>query len=392
MAKKKTKKELKELDPYKLEEVSNHLETTYNFGFTPIVTPTYFKKSAKGNSDFVTNRLSYLSFFIEHDFHKRQGPYMFSYELPLKSSGKRKSPKNIELALEVSGGTKGVSDALVIKTAVALLTDEGHKDIYVEINSLGDKESFAKLEKDLVAYYRKNINALPASLRQSFKKDIWNILRTTDSRMDEFRASAPQPMSSLSDVSRKHFKEVLEYLEVLDIPYRINPTLIGEKGVNVHTIFEIKQESKGKKDDIVLGKGGRYNGIGREIGTRKEIPGVTVELSFPRKKKVSKVDLTKVKKPDLFFIQLGFEARLQSLNVIDLLRKNKIKVGHALTRDKITAQMIAAEKLNVSNLIIMGQREAIEKSVVIREMQTRTQTGVAVDDLVKHLKKLKKTK
>ncbi len=379
----------KDTQTYTLDKVSNHLETTYNFGFTPIEAPTYFKKSAKGNSEFVTNRLSYLSFFTEHALQKRQGPFMYSYELPLKGSGKRKSSKNIELSLDISGTIQSVADALVIKTAFAILSDEGYKNLYIEINSVGDKDSFAKLERDLVAYYKKNMSNLPASLRQSFKKDIWNILKTTDSRMEEFRANAPQPMSNLSDVSRKHFKEVLEYLEVLEIPYRINPTLIGEKGASVHTIFEIKQETKGKKSDVLLAKGGRYNGLGREIGIRKELAGVVLDLSFPKKKKVSTVTLSKVKKPDLFFIQLGFEARLQSLNVIDMLRKKKIKIGHALTRDKITAQMIAAEKMKVSNLLIMGQREAIEKTVVIREMDTRSQTSVAIKDLLSHIKKLK---
>jgi len=376
---------------YLLDKIPQALHTAHMFGFTPIETPKQYKGTKK-ESELLLSRLSYLSFYLENGLHKKQPPLLFAYELPLVGSGKRKNNKMIDITLEATGSVQSICEAIAIKTAFALITDEGHKDAFVEINSIGDKESFTKYERDISAYFRKNINALPATLRQSFKKDIWNILRTTDSRAEEFLTNAPQSMNCLSDTSRKHFKEVLEYLETLGIPYKINPALLGENGVSAHTICEIKIPGKAKKVAQVLATGTRYNGISKHIGHRKDLPGFVLELHIPTKKVQKTVTLSKTKKAALFFIQLGFEARLQSLNVIELLRKNKIGIGHALTRDKITAQMIFAERASADHLIIMGQREAIEKSVVIRETETRAQKSIPLSNLISTIKSLKKPK
>ena len=387
----KEKKKKKVLPPYMLDKISNHLETAYLFGFTPINTPDQYKNPK--NSDLHNAKLSFLTFIIEHNLQKKEvQPYLFAYELPLKKSGKRKNSKNVEMGLEIIGTLQSISDAIAIKTSMAILEDEGYSDVYVDVNSVGDKESFIKFERELVAYYRKNMNTLPANFRQQFKKNIWSILQAEDKKIEEFKENAPKAMNCLSDTSRKHFKEVLEFLEVLEIPYRINPNLVGEKGLCVHTIFEIKSQAKNGKD-LVLGCGSRYNNISKEVGWRKDLPALGVELNFPRKKKVSYVQLSRIKKFEFFFIQLGFEAKLRSLNIIDMLRKQKIRLGHALTRDKITAQMSGAERLGVPYILLMGQREALEKNIVVRDMETRSQNNIELNDLASHLKSLKgKTK
>jgi len=377
------------LPQYLLDKISHNLEIAHFFGFTPIDTPELVSKSPK-HTDFYNSKLSFLSFFIESNLAKKEAqPILLAYELPLKKSSKRKNAKHVEMALEVVGTLQSVSEAIAIKTAMSILEDEGYKDIYVDINSVGDKESFSRLERELTSYYRKNISGLSANHRQLFKKDIWNIYKTDEAKIEEFRNSAPKAMNCLSDISRRHFKEVLEFLEVLEIPYRLNPFLVGEKGICVHTIFEIKQAGKTPKNDTVLVSGTRYNHIAKDLGWRKDLPALSVEMNFPRKKKNSFVTISRLKKPNFYFIQLGFEARLRALNIIDLLRKNKIRIGHNLNRDKITAQMAGAERAGASYMIIMGQMEALEKSVFVRDIETRAQTNVGLDKIVDYLKKLK---
>ena len=59
-----------------------------------------------------------------------------------------------------------------------------------------------------------------------------------------------------------------------------------------------------------------------------------------------------IKKPKIYFIQLGFEAKLKSLNVIDVLRKAKIPIAQSLSKDSLGSQLAVAEKLNVP---LLGQ-------------------------------------
>ena len=91
-----------------------------------------------------------------------------------------------------------------------------------------------------------------------------------------------------------------------------------------------------------------------------------------------------------YFIQLGYDAKLKSLSIIEMLRVANIPVHQSLSRDKITSQLAAAEKLNVPYIILLGQKEAIENSVTIRHVQTRVQETVKIHELVDYIKKLLK--
>ena len=90
-----------------------------------------------------------------------------------------------------------------------------------------------------------------------------------------------------------------------------------------------------------------------------------------------------------YFIQLGFDAKLKSLKVIEMLRQAGIAVSQSLSKDKLTAQIMSAEKINIPYVLIMGQKEAIEESVVVRNMNTRSQETILIPSLAQYLKKLK---
>ena len=96
-----------------------------------------------------------------------------------------------------------------------------------------------------------------------------------------------------------------------------------------------------------------------------------------------------MKKPKIYFIQLGADAKLKSLNVIEILRKAHIPIMQSLSKDSLGSQLAVAEKLGVPYTIIFGQKEAIENSVIVRNMQTRSQETVKFAKLLEYLKELK---
>jgi histidyl-tRNA synthetase len=96
-----------------------------------------------------------------------------------------------------------------------------------------------------------------------------------------------------------------------------------------------------------------------------------------------------VKKPKVFFIQLSFDAKLRSFEVIEALRLAKIPVQHSLSKDSLSAQLGLAEKLGVPFTIILGQKEALDGTVIVRNMDTRSQDTIKVGKLAEYLKKIK---
>jgi histidyl-tRNA synthetase len=96
-----------------------------------------------------------------------------------------------------------------------------------------------------------------------------------------------------------------------------------------------------------------------------------------------------MKKPKVYFIQVGFEAKLKSLNVIEILRKAHVPIAQSLSKDSLGAQLAVAEKTGVPYVIIFGQMEAVKNNVIVRNMETRSQETVPLSELSQYIKGLK---
>ena len=95
-----------------------------------------------------------------------------------------------------------------------------------------------------------------------------------------------------------------------------------------------------------------------------------------------------LKKPKVYFIHLGIEARLKSLSVIEILRKAKIPVEQSLSKDSLGSQLAIAEKMGIPHAIIFGQKEAMAGEVIVRNMESRSQDTVKIENLSEYIKKL----
>lgn len=323
-----------------------------------------------------------------HDKKLENGPQpaMFYFGKPILSEdAERKAVgKERNVSLEVMGSPTSIAEALLIKTALEILTEEGFQDLSVHVNSVGDRDTVARFSRELTAYYRKHIDELPAHCRQLLKKDVFGLLACKNEKCRIIKDSAPKSMNFLSEISRSHFKEVLEYLEFLEIPYEIDHFLVGNRAFSCQTIFEIHDPASRYKCEP-LAMGVRYANIAKKLGFKRDLPGIGIHLSFKAKDERKNI---KFLKPKIYFIQLGFDAKLKSLKIIEILRKEKIPMYQAISRDRLISQLGMAESMKIPYTIIMGQKEAIDDTVIVRDMENRSQDTVKIADLPKYLKKL----
>jgi histidyl-tRNA synthetase len=230
-----------------------------------------------------------------------------------------------------------------------------------------------------------------AECRQLLKKDPFDLLSCQNDKCKKINETAPSSMDFLSELSRTHFQEVLEYLEALGIPYKINNHLIGNKKYCTETIFSINNaDETDKKKQKILAIGVRYDGLSRKIGYKKEIHGVGISLLIKNNKVELRKELKKTKRPFASFVQLGFESKLLSLGIIENLRNENIPLFLSLARDRLGAQVSAVEKFHIPYALIMGKKEAVEKTVIVRHNETHAQEIIAIDDLAKYMRKLEK--
>jgi histidyl-tRNA synthetase len=228
-------------------------------------------------------------------------------------------------------------------------------------------------------------------------------------------------------VAKAHFKEVLEYLDALKLTYRINPNLVRGLDYYTHTVFEITEipdetvsapavveeaetateetpdgeEKKAVKEKPVekapptplsIAGGGRYDYLAKRLGSKKDIPAVGASIGVDRVLLSPNFKATApriVKKPKIYFIQLGFEAKLKSLEIIEVLRNARIPVTHSLNKDSLSMQLAIAEKQQIPYALIFGQKEALDGTVIVRDMVTRSQETVKLANLAEYIKKVK---
>ena len=160
---------------------------------------------------------------------------------------------------------------------------------------------------------------------------------------------------------------------------------MGEKNHCSHAIFAIKNLVD--EVETTLAVGYRYSRLAKRLGLRKEIPmaGVTI---FSAAKNAAKKIYKQLPKPKFYLVQLGQVAKMKTLSLIELLRLHHIPVHHFLGKDKLAAQLSSAESLQVSYLIIIGHKEALDGTATIRNVATRAQDTIPLELLPQYLKKI----
>lgn len=336
--------------------------------------------------------------YIEHGMMNQPQPVLLYHGGPIfrhDSPQKGRYRQYYGFDLDAYGSDKSIVDALIIRTAYTILEEAGAKELMVDINSIGDKECRGRYLRELSSYYKKHMKDLPTVDRERLQKNPLRVLDSKDPKTIEINEDAPDAVSYLCPSCKKHFKEVLEYLEEMNIPYSINKNLVRGLSYYTRTVFEIMEErptESGEMKKLTICGGGRYDYLAKTLGSKKDIPAMGMGFGMDRVVESDWFANLKpriMKNPEAYFIQFGLEAKLKSLNIMEILRKVKFPVIQSISKDKLGAQLGHAEKLGVKYVMIFGQREALDNTVIVRNMETRSQDTVKIDELKEYLKKMK---
>ena len=395
-------------------------EVAIYYGFKPIETPILeheevFTSGVGAGTDIVDKEMyslktkggdklalrpeataAVMRAYIEHGMQSLPQPVMLYYYGPFFRHDNPQRGRLRELrqfGLEIIGTDKSIADAMIIRILTITLEEAGAKNLILDINSIGDKECRPQYIRELISYYKKHINAVCNNCRQRMKENPMRLLDCKDPKCAPVKENAPESVSYLCAPCKTHFKEVLEYLEEMNIPYRINKNLVRGLGYYSRTVFEVA-ESANSSDEAPLSVagGGRYDYLAKTLGSKRDVPAIGAAIGVDRvvmSSSFTKLTPRIIKKPKIYFIQLGAEAKLKSLNVIEILRKDKVPIHQSLSKDSLGSQLAIAERLNIPYTLIFGQKEALEDSVIVRNMSNRSQETVKLEKLLEYLKALK---
>jgi len=309
------------------------------------------------------------------------------------SSGERGDPleehprRVIRFGLSTVGIDKSIAEALILHTTTSILYDAGVTSLCVHLNSIGDRDSTARFTREVTNYLRKNLSDIPTTLREAFKKDVFHAFELMAHREHPLFENMPKPMQFLSDASRRHLREVIEYLETIGIPYALSDTVVGHKNCYSQTLFEVLVTLKDRGEELCVARGGRCDELAEQLfGNRFSTVGIVIEGKRPRRKPITK--RMSRRKPKFYLIQIGFGAKLRSLPLIETLRKARISLHQSLGSDQLGDQLLTAKELGIPYALIVGQREVLDNTIIVRDMETQAQQVVSLETLPAHLKSI----
>jgi histidyl-tRNA synthetase len=306
----------------------------------------------------------------------------FRYDRPQAGRQRQFNQLNAEVFGEMSPSV----DAQVITLAQRFFRRIRLGNVTLQINSIGDANCRPKYKKVLVEYLEDNAKKLAPLDRERIKTSPLRLLDSKEPGTQAVLADAPQTLNYLCEACQAHFAGVLEYLDDLGVAYELNPLLVRGLDYYTRTVFEFYGEREGAQ--AAFGGGGRYDLLMEQLGGQPT-PGVgfalgmeriLIELgdagALPQAQSVKRV----------YVASLGEPARLAAFRLIEQLLDGGVAAVGAVDRDGIGAQLARADKLGVSNAVIIGQKEVREGTVILRDMTSGAQEILPADGIVAELR------
>ena len=308
---------------------------------------------------------------------------MYRYERP--QSGRDR--ELTQFGMEVLGSDDPMSDAEVISLAVNIYKMLGLKEIKVNINTLGDKESRDMYRKALIDYFKPHISELCEDCQIRLEK---NPLRILDCKVDcdnELLKNAPKTIDYLNDESKKRFEAVKDYLDILQIKYEVNPNIVRGLDYYNHTVFEIEAKVEGFGSNNVLGGGGRYNQLCSEIGG-PETPCIGFASGIGRLVKaleLEEVNLPITEDIDLFLMYVNEDEKKYALYLAQELRMAGFIVDTEYTGRGLKGQFKQADRLKAKYVAVLNSEDLNNNEIKIKNNRTKEEEIISLDVLIYYL-------
>jgi len=358
---------------------------------TDIVQKQMFATKSRGDGQLVLRpegTAPIMRAYLQHSLSHHPQPLKLFYEGPMfryEQPQAGRFRQHYQIGFEIIGTDDPIYDAQIILLATNFLEELKIKKMNIQINSIGCNICRQKYKRRLLAYYENKRSELCADCRKRLSINPLRVLDCKNQHCEIFKKDTPIMLDNLCSDCKTHFRSVLEYLDEASLTYVLNFHLVRGLDYYNRTVFEVFSD----EFDFALGGGGRYDYLSQMLGGPK-IPAVGVSFGVERLVEVMKIKNIEgitIKKPKVFLIQLGNQAKKKSIKILKELYNAGIKTAEALDKDSLKAQLKAADKKGANFALILGQREVLDDSIILRDMKTGAQENIAIDKIIDEIKK-----
>lgn len=329
--------------------------------------------------------------FIENKVYGDDNkPAKYYYNMPMYRYERPQAGRLRELTqfgMEIIGTDDPLSDAEIISLAVNIYSLLGLKGIKVNINSLGDSKSRNNYREALIKHFEPHKDELCSDCIERLEK---NPLRILDCKVDkdkEIMKTAPKTIDYLNEESKERFEKVKEYLEIMQVEYVVDPSVVRGLDYYNHTVFEIEADIEGFGAQNVIGGGGRYNNMVEQLGG-PSTPAIGFAAGFDRlmialekEGKLPKIDNS----VDLFLLYVNEDEKKYAAYLTNELRMSGFIVETDYLARSLKAGFKQADRLNSKFTIVLNSDDLKNNEVKVKNNKTREEELVSVDALIYYL-------
>lgn len=316
------------------------------------------------------------------------GP-LFRYERPQKGRQRQFHQVNFEWLGDAS---LNADLELICLAGHLLYTLSGRQACTLLINTLGDSECRAKYKDALVAYlspYSKELSD------DSQRRLISNPLRILDSKSEQDKKllqNAPTINEYLSVAERERFEITVSALRNKDVPFfqKVIPTPSLVRGLDYYTgtVFEFISESGDLGAQNTVLAGGRYDGLVEQMGGKltpaigfaagvERLLLLMEQWTISKDIKVVLLPLEDINPDAILLLSAGLRNHFLGLQ-INMKQQATVEV---FWHGSLKKRMERASQQKASHVIIFGEEEAQRNACTVRNMETREQQEIKIDDL-----------
>jgi histidyl-tRNA synthetase len=315
--------------------------------------------------------------YVEHGMHKRRQPvklwYLSSFFRHERAQAGRYR-QFWQVGVEALGSDDPALDAESIVLLVELLQEVGVRGGRLRLSSLGSGETRGEYRELLKAYLRAHEHSLSEEVRGRIEL---NPLRAFDSDGEGTRGvmeGAPRLLDHLSHDDAEHFRQVRQLLEVANIAYDVDSTLVRGLDYYTRTVFEFTSEALGAQSGV--GGGGRYDGLVERLGG-PPTPGVGWAAGVERMMLAGDPPPAAVSPLELFVAFEQPASRRTAFGVLAEARSAGLRAQMELGGRSLKGQLGHANALGAHYVAIVEVEET-----VLRDMEGGGQQRIPTDTVV----------
>jgi len=307
------------------------------------------------------------------------GP-MFRRERPQKGRYRQ----FYQINAEIFGVDSPLVDVELIFILVTLFSKLSVSDVNAHINSLGCPEC-RPMFKAALSDFLTSLNEKLCS--DCVRRKDRNPLRVLDCKVPACRSAmtdAPSILDYSCPACDQHFETTKAALSALNVPFVVDKGLVRGLDYYTRTTFEIQTSALGAQNAIA--GGGRYDGLIKALGG-PDIPATGFAIGLDRLTEIAGSNSTDlVKTPDIFIAALGEKSGSLAFEWNCALCLEGVKAEMEFGDKSLKSQMKRAHRLGAKHVLIVGDNEIKEGKVILRDMETKDQVSIPIENVVENIK------